>query len=219
MISPLTQVKRLRNTPSLLFSFRPNIQTITKTLTPKYIQNCPFLYSLSPYSKPPPPLTLATANNPLTGSSAFALTLWWFILWKYQRDLKNCQSGHLTPLLQTFQYLFWTSIQIKNEIQASRFRHFLPPQTSLIWLFLLLMTLLSHQLSLYFSNTLSTFLPSGSCTSYSLCLEHFSPSLQMSGFLSFRAWLKCHLLREPFPYQPIKSRFSISIIYSILFCS
>ena len=111
------------------------------------------------------------------------------------------------------------SKSIKNEIQASRFRHFLPPQTSLIWLFLLLMTLLSHQLSLYFSNTLSTFLPSGSCTSYSLCLEHFSPSLQMSGFLSFRAWLKCHLLREPFPYQPIKSRFSISIIYSILFCS
>ena len=81
------------------------------------------------------------------------------------------------------------------------------------------MTLLSHQLSLYFSNTLSTFLPSGSCTSYSLCLEHFSPSLQMSGFLSFRAWLKCHLLREPFPYQPIQSRFSISILllYFILF--
>lgn len=49
---------------SLLFPFRPFIQTITKILTPKYIQNCPCLCSLSPYSKAPPPLTLATPVVP-----------------------------------------------------------------------------------------------------------------------------------------------------------
>lgn len=39
--------------------------------------------------------------------------------------------------------------------------------------------------------------------------------LQMAGFVSFRSWLKCHLLREPFPYQPIKRRLSISINYLV----
>lgn len=181
MISPFTQVNKPGNTLESSLSFYtlyPDCHQNLLSLTLKYIQNCLFLCSPPPYFKPSASLMLSTWNSlPLV--SLLPISFYYGLFAKSIRKIfKNMNLTTSLFCLRPSNILSEKVCRPRMKSKALTQAHkafmiqILSASTTSSYMTLPIVP--DTPVTLYFSNMSSSFLPSCSWTSYSLCLEHFS---------------------------------------------